>query len=119
MYSFNEKRKHQRVNVSSPLRYKEFYGNDLSTRGSLTKNLSKGGVRFNCDKFVPLSCHLTIEINLNKLSKPVKAVSKVAWIKKLPAGDNYEIGSEFLAVTKEDNAMISNYMDAAYDEAVI
>ena len=110
MPSFKEKRKFRRVDVSVPLRYKELHGKSYLAKGTLTKNLSEGGVRFRTDRFVGLACHLMLEMNMPSIVKSIKAISKIAWIKKLPAGENYEVGSQFLAMTNEDEAVVSHYI---------
>ena len=112
MSGITENRKHTRIEASIPLRYKELRGNTYLTKGTLSKNLSEGGTRFNTDKFIPLSAHLMIEMRLPKASRDIKMVSKIAWIKKLPACDDYEIGSNFLAMSAEDETLISNFMKA-------
>ena len=110
MSNTTENRKHRRVEASVPLRYKELRGNTYLTKGTLSKNLSEGGTRFNTDKFIPLSAHLMIEMRLPAALKDIKMVTKIAWIKKLPACDEYEIGSNFLAMSGEDEALISNFV---------
>jgi hypothetical protein len=52
-----------------------------------------------------------MEINLPTITKPIKAISKVAWIKKIPAGDEYELGNQFLEMTKEDKSHIRDFVD--------
>lgn len=110
MTGINEKRKFQRMDIAIPLRYKELSGNSYLTRGTLTKNISEGGTRFISGSFYALAKRLIIEMNLPTLETPVKMISKVAWIKKLPVGNDYEIGNQFLAMTKEDDTRFSSFM---------
>jgi len=109
MLSFGEKRRFQRVDINVPIRYKEL-GQDRSPKGTLAKNLSEGGVKFHSDKFISLACRMVVEMTLPAMNKPIRAISKVAWIRKLPVGDNYEVGNQFLDMTKEDKGFISEYM---------
>lgn len=113
MRKFNEKRKHPRINVSIPLQYKELRGNSYLSKGTLTKNISESGIKFISDSFISLAHRLIVEINLPSNPKPVKAISRVVWIKKLDAGNNYEVGNQFLAMTREDEAIISDYAKKA------
>ena len=113
MENLKERRKSPRVEVSIPVRYKELYGNSYLSTGTLTKNVSVGGVKFSADRFIALACRLLIEMRLPSIEKPIKTISKVAWIKKSPVGNLYEIGNHFLAMTKEDNAIISGYVKKA------
>jgi len=105
-----EKRETQRIEVSVPLQYKELHGNTYLTRGTLTKNLSEGGVRFVADRFIGLACHLMLEMQLPSMTKSIKAISKPAWVKKSRFGSDYEIGGQFLALTSEDTALLSDYI---------
>jgi len=109
MLDFGEKRKYKRVDMNIPLQYRQLHG-DKKITGTLTRNLSEGGVKFKTDQFVSLACRMIIEVVLPEEIKPIKAIAKVAWIKKLPAGDNYEIGNQFLDITREDKHLISSYI---------
>lgn len=105
-----EKRQFQRVEGHFPLKYKDLRKADQESRGSVSKNVSEGGVRFRSDRFISLACRLVVELNLPTLAKPIKAVSKVAWIRKLPAGDDYEVGNQFLEIAREDKGIIQNFV---------
>jgi len=118
MFEFQEKRKHPRIRASVPLRYKELGGKSYLSKGALTKDLSEGGVRFNSDKFISLACHLVVEMSFPSIAQPVKTISKIAWIRKLPAGDSYEVGNQFLAMSSEDERALSLYTDRMLDKKV-
>lgn len=45
-------------------------------------------------------------------SKPIKAISRVAWIRKSDSGDEFEIGNQFLEISKQDKELISEYVDS-------
>lgn len=111
MGNHSEQRKYPRIGVRVPVQYKELHGKTRSPKGALTKNLSEGGVKFNTDKFISLACRMVVEVTLPAKPKPIRAISKVAWIKKLPVGDDYEIGNQFLDMSKEDKIIISNYVE--------
>ncbi|MCM8791012.1 MAG: PilZ domain-containing protein [Candidatus Omnitrophica bacterium] len=108
-----EKRKYKRVNSSLAIQYKNLRQLGEAASGSLTKNVSEGGVCFKSNKFISLACRLVLEISLPNSPKPIKAISKVAWIRKLPSSDQYELGNQFLEITKEDKASIMNFVNAA------
>jgi len=109
MSNITEKRKHARIKTAVPLQYNELHGNTYLVKGTLTKDLSNGGVRFISDRFVGLACHLMLEIQLPSMSGSIKAISKPAWIKKTRYGTDYEIGSHFLALTSEDASLLANF----------
>jgi len=109
MPRFVEKRKFPRIKTAIPLRYKELHGNTYLAKGALTRNLSGGGVKFVSNGFIALACHLMFEIQLPSISNPIKAISKPVWVRKMRHGDNYEIGSQFLALTSEDASVLSDF----------
>lgn len=105
-----EKRRFPRIDSSLPLRYKNLRVATIPM-GSLTKDISEGGVRFKTNEFISLACRLVVEITLPTVTKPIKAISKVAWIKKLSSGEQYELGNQFLEISKEDRALITDYVN--------
>jgi c-di-GMP-binding flagellar brake protein YcgR len=116
MFSSDDKRRFPRIDGRFPLKYKDLKKADEESRGSISKNLSEGGVRFRSDRFISLACRLVVELNLPTLAKPIKAISKVAWIRKLPAGDDYEVGNQFLEITREDKNIIQNFIGEQFDK---
>ena len=113
MDNFNaiEKRRYQRLKSALPLRYKNLRTLGEVPAGSLTRNISEGGVCFESNKFISLACRLVVEINIPTSPKPIKAISKVAWIRKLPSSDMYELGNQFLDMSKEDKTHIVNFIN--------
>ena len=104
-----ERRRFQRINSDLPLRYRNI---KMATvpMGSLTENISEGGTRFKTNEFISLACRLVVEITLPTMQRPIKAISKVAWIRKLSSGEQYELGNQFLEISKEDRSLITDYV---------
>ena len=111
MSRVSEKRKFTRFESRFPLKYKDLKITDAEYRGTVSKNVSEGGIRFRSDRFISLACRLVVEINLPTIAKPIRAVSKIAWIKKLPAGDDYEIGNQFLEISRLDKGVIRKFIE--------
>ena len=108
-----EKRKTPRVKTHIPVRFRKLRdgdGNDGDS--SITKNLSQGGIRFRTNEFISMACRLIVELDVPMFTKPIKAISKVAWIKKAAAGDDYEVGNQFLEMSKKDKELISEYVNS-------
>jgi hypothetical protein len=59
-----------------------------------------------------MACRLILELDIPMVTKPVKAISKVAWIKRAEAGTDYEVGNQFLEISKKDKELISEYVDS-------
>lgn len=106
-----ERRRHKRTDTLISLQYKNLKKSGEPSLGSVSRNISEGGVCFKSNQFISLACRLVLEITLPTMPKPIKAISKVAWIRKMPAGDQYELGNQFLEMTKEDRIHIANFMN--------
>lgn len=106
----SNKRRYLRVKASLPIQYKNLRKASDLPSGSLVTDIGEGGVCFKSSKFISLACRLVLEINLPTTQKPVKAISKIAWIKRLPSSDEYEMGNQFLEITKEDRSHINNFV---------
>jgi len=112
MSGYEEKRKFPRIHGRFAVKYKDMRKKDEEFRGTVSKNLSKGGVRFRSDRFISLACRLVVELNVPELVNPIRAISKIAWIKKLPAGDDYEVGNQFLEMSRQDREIIQGLVSA-------
>ncbi|MDP2913254.1 MAG: PilZ domain-containing protein [Candidatus Omnitrophota bacterium] len=113
-----EKRRFTRVKVGVPLQYKNLKKSLDISSGALTRNLSEGGVCFKTTEFISLACRLVVEITIPTSVKPIKAISKIAWIRKLPAGNQYELGNQFLEMAKEDKLHISNFINESLNTGI-
>lgn len=112
MTDYSEKRKNERVKTHIPVRYRKLRdGAGATGSGSLTRNLSTGGVHFRTNEFISMACRLILELDIPMINKPVKAISKIAWTKKTGSGDNYEVGNQFLEMSKKDKEIISEYVN--------
>lgn len=113
MNESTDKRKYPRVKTHIPVRIRKLRdGAGIEGTSSVTKNLSEGGIRFRTAEFISMACRLILELDIPMFTKPVKAISKVAWIRKTPSGDDYEIGNQFLEISKKDRELISEYVDS-------
>lgn len=110
-----EKRQSPRVKTSIPVRYRELRdGAEEVSVGMLTSDVSTGGLRFGTNKFISTACRLMLELDIPTLTKPITALSKVAWIQKANAGDDcqYQVGNQFMEITKKDQEMIATYLNS-------
>lgn len=112
-----DKRRYKRVDSSVPIRYKNLRIATELPAGATSKNLSEGGVCFHTNKFISLACRLVVEISIPTSVKPIKAISKVAWIRRIPSTDQYELGNQFLEINKEDKTNILNFVNQSLSSA--
>jgi len=108
-----DRRRFQRIDYGNSVSYKKLRTPAEEPVGALAKDLGEGGVRFTINEFLSLASRLVIEIAIPNSPKPIKAIAKVAWIRKTPMGDQYEIGNQFLDMTKEDKKLVAKFIDSA------
>lgn len=108
-----EKRRYPRVETHLPVRYRKLDEPWSAMKtGTITRNLSKGGLKFRAKEFISRSCRMLMEVEVSS-PRPVKAISRVSWIKKCPHSEDFDVGSHFLEMTGADRKTLFFFMDAA------
>ena len=105
-----ERRHHSRREADLPLRYRETLAVRSNYRGVQMKDVGSGGVRFQTEGFIPLNTSLICEFSLPENFRPVRAISRVAWSRKLPLGDRDEIGSEFVEIIPTEKKILEEFL---------
>lgn len=106
-----DKRKYKRVDSVLPIQYRNLRKSEELPSPTVGSNISEGGVCFTSSQFISLACRMVVEINLPDVAKPIKAISKIAWIKRMPSSDQYLLGNQFLEMAKEDKAHVMNFVN--------
>lgn len=105
-----ERRKFHRISAHIPVRYRKLGDpHGISIVGAISRNISSGGIRLRTSEFVSKACRLIMELDIPS-SKPVKIISKVAWIRKEPFGEAYDTGNQFLEISTADKKLVSEYL---------
>lgn len=103
-----DKRQHPRFPFKQAVKFQIGEYNCLD--GSLSKDLSRGGVCLTVSQFVPVNGSVILYLQRNNQSKMTIIKGKVAWVKMLPDSEQYQIGVEFQgldeSVQKEVNSII-------------
>lgn len=102
-----DRRRYKRVSRELPLYYRDSRDKSAVPAQSLTADIGEGGISFTSNRFFQLTSHLVVDISLPGLPEPIKAMSKVAWIKKIPLSGQYAVGVHFVDMSKPDKARIS------------
>jgi len=113
-----ERRRFARVGSAVPLQYKKLKQLSEGTIGAITQDVSEGGVKFLANEFLPLASRLVVELFLPAQPRPIKAISKVAWIKKATSSDQYIIGNQFLDVGRDDKGQLNDYVKKVQEVTV-
>lgn len=91
-----EKRKFPRLGESWDVDYRAIRTTDLKMNviGSLTVNISGGGIRFESNEEVPKGTMLAVELKSAEFPSPIMALAKTVWCKEKDIG-KYDLGVEF------------------------
>jgi len=111
----SERRRHTRIKTRLPLEYRNLRGDAKTQKGVLINDISEGGVKFISSEFLSLANRLIITINVPTTARQIKAIAKIAWIKKMSPGDKYEIGNQFLEISREDKEEVARYVKTVVD----
>jgi len=108
-----DKRKFKRMKTHIPVRYFKLRdGSESKGTISVSKNMSEGGIRFRTSEFISMACRLILELDIPLFSSSVKIISRVAWINKSSSQDDFEIGNQFIEMSKEDKKLVSEYIES-------
>ena len=98
-YREGERRIFPRVNFKEPVEFELKDGSALI--GSLSSDLSEGGIRLRLFKFVPLNSDITLFVKLS-WQKTIECQGRVVWVEEIPFSENYQAGVQF----KEEDGLV-------------
>ncbi len=103
-----------RFPFSEPVGYQ---ASESTSNGSLSKDLSAGGVRIVVNEFIPLHTELQVKLHLQNPLRLVDVKGHVVWVRELPMGEQFEVGIEFISQSNA-NQVISQYFSKSRLNAV-
>ena len=103
-----ERRKFVRIRQQDIVNYTVL--SQFKNRIKLTQDLSPRGARFISDNFIPVDAILKLEIKLMDTPRMINAVARVAWIKEIFDDESFEVGVEFMDISKEDSRFLNEHL---------
>ncbi len=91
-----ERRKFIRIPETGELSYRVIP--DVKTKRFISRDISRGGVRFYVHEFVPKGSILKISFKLPNNSLFFESLVRVQWVVMHTASNYYEIGAEFVDI---------------------
>lgn len=88
-----EKRQFPRFPFKQAVRYQ--IGEYNSPDGSLSKDLSRGGICLTVNRFVAVKSNIVIYLQMNKDSRLIQVKGTVSWVKIMPDSERYQVGIQF------------------------
>lgn len=110
-HSNQDRRRFNRLQCHLPLQFRDIEKNRPEMLGSLTRDISGGGIRFVSNNFLPVQTSVGLQLALDSDLRTLPATARVVWIQKLPYNENFMIGLEFLNIENETRAKIIRYVD--------
>ena len=117
----SEKRKHVRIREESGIAVKILMRNEeeRSDKGGtflrLTKDISRGGLRFSNATKLEVDTTLQIHLVLDLPRKIVTHIGTVRWTEQLEDNGAFSIGVEFTETSDLDNQIWQHYIDTKED----
>jgi c-di-GMP-binding flagellar brake protein YcgR len=98
-----------RIPEKAPISYEVM--SDAKTADFITKDISQGGVRFFVHEFIPKDSLLKIRLTFQKMIFSFEAIVRVVWIKEDHLNERYEVGVEFVNISKKATEHLIGYIE--------
>ena len=89
-----ERRRFKRIFHGEPIQFSS--KNAPEPMGSLSRDLSSGGIQLSLNDFVPLGTEMELKVTL-RTGAVLDCQGKVVWVRQVPFSDRYQAGLEFIA----------------------
>lgn len=103
-----EKRQHPRYPFKQAVKFQ--IGEYSCPDGSLSRDLSRGGICLTVNQFVPVKGSVILYLQEHRQAKIIVVKGTVSWVKMLPDSDRYQVGIQFEhmdeSVQREVNSLI-------------
>ena len=64
--------------------------------GSLSDNMSRGGICLTVKEFIPLNTIVRLQLHFSNPMHVVPAKGRVVWVKEEPQSERFDVGIEFI-----------------------
>lgn len=108
-----ERRRFPRLNCHSAIQFRNVLKPQEQFNGTLSKDLSAGGLCMTTDVFFPKESRLVLLLSLPGILKSIRLICRVMWTQQQRFADGYECGAEFVEVAPEDRQEIVDYIRSA------
>jgi c-di-GMP-binding flagellar brake protein YcgR len=84
--------------------------NDTKQSGSISKDISAGGLRFFVTKFIPPKSNLRIQATIPDAHLFFEIIGEVKWTRTVYSDEQYEIGVEFTDIPEDALKKLNHYI---------
>ncbi len=107
-----ERRRYKRWRVSAPVKIELIGPAKGLYWGSLSRDVSAGGLKVIMSEFLPKGSKLKVELFLENVKRLFRARARLVWVEQLPWRDDaFRVGMEFMEIEKRDKAELMKLAD--------
>jgi c-di-GMP-binding flagellar brake protein YcgR len=111
----DEKRKYKRFKKEIKIEFEILTlmgtSRKISIEGeSISIDISKGGMLFECFEAIPISSLIEIKVTLSGSDTPLYLKARVVRIIEIMENQRYDIGVKFIAVSEEDTKILNSLL---------
>ena len=79
--------------------------------GSLSGDISEGGLCLNVHEFIPLNTIVRLQIHVSDPERVLAAQGRVIWVREVPQSERYDVGIQFV-VDQDTGPVLRNYVSS-------
>ena len=106
-----ERRRFSRVKAGLEVEFRPLADPRRRMAGSLSRDLSAGGVRLTTSRFLACDSRLVLLFAPPGAGRQLRAVARVSWVQERPFSEFYDYGLEFVEISAEDQDAITGLVE--------
>lgn len=105
-----ERRRFPRVRAELEMEFRPL-ADPEGLAGSLSRDLSAGGVRLTTDRFLARDSRLVLLFTPPGAGRKVRAVARVSWVRERPYSEFCDCGLEFVEISAEERDSVAGVVE--------
>ncbi|MBI3323397.1 MAG: PilZ domain-containing protein [Candidatus Omnitrophica bacterium] len=106
-----ERRRFPRVKAGLEVEFRPLTQPEQRPAGSLSRDLSAGGVRLTTSRFLARDSRLVLLFAPRGVGRQLRAVARVIWVRERPFSEFWDCGLEFVEISAEDQGTIAGLVE--------
>lgn len=108
---FIERRRLPRLKVTAPIQFRNVLKPQEPFTGTLSRDMSAGGIRITAPQFLPKDARLVMTLSLPTAQRFIRTIAQVMWVQRERFAENYHYGIRFIEVVPEDRDLIHDFVE--------
>lgn len=106
MTSVAERRRQPRIGLRYPLGFREVAAHPPVVHRGVTLDVSRTGLRFRTDSFLPAGAFLFVELSLPGRGMHASG-ARTVWVRQSPSAGHWEVGTQFVRQSGDADALLA------------